>query len=186
VHATHLDDDEVERLAKSGAVAGLCPTTEGDLGDGFFRLGDHLEAGGRFGVGSDSNVGTVAAAELRLLEYGQRLSTLRRLVAANETITSCAGRLWRGAVYGGAQASGRPVGHLAPGHRADLLVLDGSLPDLAETTADDWLDALVFGPLVGAVRDVMVGGHWRVQEGHHAAERRVAEAYRHALRRLVR
>jgi formimidoylglutamate deiminase len=185
VHATHLEDAEVAALAASGAVAGLCPSTEADLGDGLFRLAEHLDAGGRIGIGSDSNIGADAAAELRLLEHGQRLASLRRLVAASPGEPSCGGRLWRAALTGGALAVGRPVGRLAPGFRADLVVLDGSHPSLAHATDDRLLDGWIFGPGATPVRDVMVGGVWAVRDGTHPLERRIADAYRVVLRRLL-
>jgi formimidoylglutamate deiminase len=185
VHGTHLDDAEVEELSGSEAVAGLCPTTEADLGDGIFRLADHMAGGGRLGIGSDSNVCTSATAELRLLEYGQRLAQLRRLVSSTADTPSCAGRLWRSATEGGAQATGRPVGRLAAGYRADLLVLDGSSPDLAALRGDQWLDALVFGPEPGLIRDVMVNGRWRVQGGRHARDEEIGERYRRVVSGLL-
>ncbi len=185
VHATHLDDDEALLLAGSGAVAGLCPTTEADLGDGLFRLPEHLEGGGRLGIGSDSNVGTDAFAELRLLEYGQRLTSLRRLVAASAAEPSTGGRLWRAALAGGAQASGRPIGRLAPGLRADLLVLDGASPIHAGLAGDRLLDALIFGPGRAPIRDVMVGGRWVVRDGLHPRRAAIGAAYRSVLARLL-
>jgi formimidoylglutamate deiminase len=185
VHATHLDDEEVQAIAASGAIVGLCPSTEADLGDGLFRLADHLAAGGRLGIGSDSNIGTDAAAELRLLEHGQRLSSLRRLVAASEAEPSCGGRLWRAALAGGALAVGRPIGRIAPGFRADLLVLDGAHPSLAAAVDDRVLDGWIFGPGASPVRDVMVGGMWVIRDGEHALAQRIATAYRATLRRLL-
>ena len=121
VHATHMDDEETAALRASGAVAGLCPTTEANLGDGLFELAAFLAAGGRFGIGSDSHVSVSPVEELRWLEYGQRVTRLRRLVAASEDEPHCGARLWRAALAGGAQALGRRIGQLAPGHRADLV-----------------------------------------------------------------
>ena len=113
VHATHMDDSETAMLAHSGAVAGLCPTTEANLGDGLFDLGGYLTARGRFGIGSDSHVSISPIEELRWLEYGQRLGTLRRLVGASAEQPHCGARLWQGAVAGGARALGRRIGSLA-------------------------------------------------------------------------
>src|SRR5690606_40994080 len=121
IHATHMDDDEAELLARSGAVAGLCPTTEANLGDGLFDLGRHLAAGGALGIGSDSHVSISPVEELRWLEYGQRLNTLRRLIAASEEQPHCGARLWREALAGGAQALGRLSRRLSPHHSADLV-----------------------------------------------------------------
>jgi formimidoylglutamate deiminase len=185
VHCTHLDDTEVLRLGASRAVAGLCPSTEANLGDGVFRLPDFLAAGGHFGIGSDSHVSRDPAEELRWLEYVQRLIRLERNVAASPTRPSVAATLWEAAARGGAQALGRATGELAPGRCADLLVLDAAHVDLAERQGDDILDALVFSGGSGLVRDVMVGGRWIVREQRHAAEEAIAVRYRAAVRRLL-
>ena len=186
IHATHLDDGETAALAGSQAVAGLCPTTEADLGDGIFRLADHLGGGGRIGIGTDSQASTCAADELRLMEYAQRLSSRRRLVGATPAEPSTGARLWRAAVAGGAQAAGRPVGRIAPGFRADLLVLDADHPSLVATPDDRLLDALVFAPGPSPIRHVMVDGAWRIRDGAHALETPIADAYRGVLRRIAR
>jgi formimidoylglutamate deiminase len=184
IHATHMDDGETEAVARSGAVAGLCPTTEANLGDGLFNLAPYLDHGGRFGIGSDSHVGVSPIEELRWLEYGQRLNSLRRLVAASEAEPHCGARLWRTALAGGAQALGRPIGRIAPGYRADLIRIDPAHPLLAGRRGDQLLDALVFSGNANPVRDVMVGGRWRVQEGRHVDGERIAGAYRAAIGRL--
>jgi formimidoylglutamate deiminase len=115
IHATHLTDDEVSGIARSGAVAGLCPTTEANLGDGLFPLESFLAQGGVFGIGSDSHVSQSAVEELRWLEYGQRLQHQRRNIAVSDAQRNVGDFLWQGALRGGAQAAGRPVGALAPG-----------------------------------------------------------------------
>ncbi|HSD52781.1 MAG TPA: formimidoylglutamate deiminase [Burkholderiales bacterium] len=185
VHCTHLDDTEVARLGASGAVAGLCPSTEANLGDGVFRLPDFLATGGRYGIGSDSQVSRDPAEELRWLEYGQRLRQLERNIAASEARPSVGATLWDAAARGGAQALGRPTGELAPGRCADLLVLDAAHVDLAGRRRDEILDALVFSGSNGLVRDVMVGGRWVVRERHHAAEDAIATRYRKTVARLL-
>jgi formimidoylglutamate deiminase len=185
IHATHMDDAETEMLARSGTVAGLCPTTEANLGDGVFNLGGYLAAAGRFGVGSDSHVSISPIEELRWLEYGQRLNTLRRLVAASASQPHCGARLWQDALAGGAQALGRKIGCLAPGHRADLVRLDAEHPLLAGRSGEVLLDTLVFSGNVNLVRDVMVGGRWLVRDGRHVRRDEIADAYRAAVRRLV-
>jgi formimidoylglutamate deiminase len=177
--------DETRRLAESGATAGLCPTTEADLGDGLFPLVDYLAANGKFGVGSDSNVGVVPAEELRWLEYGHRLARRRRNLVPAERGQSIGAQLWRAALAGGAQALAQPVGALAPGCRADFLALDRNHPSLAGQRGDGLLDALVFAGGSVAIRHVMVGGRWVIRDGHHPAEERIAENYRAALRRLA-
>lgn len=185
IHATHMDDDETAALARTGAVAGLCPTTEANLGDGLFNLAAFLDAGGRIAIGSDSHVSVSPVEELRWLEYGQRLATLRRLVAASEAEPHCGARLWRAALAGGAQALGRAIGRLAPGHRADLIRLDSEHPLLTGRADEQLLDSLVFSGNVSVVRDVMVGGRWLVRDGRHVARDAIGRAYRDALRRLA-
>ena len=130
VHATHLSEDEVSAIARSGAVVGLCPTTEANLGDGLFPLESFLAQGGRLGIGSDSHVSHSAVEELRWLEYGQRLLHQRRNVAVSGGQRRVGDFLWQAALQGGAQAAGRPVGALAVGKRADLIVLDHDHPNL--------------------------------------------------------
>jgi formimidoylglutamate deiminase len=180
-----MDDAETEMLARSGAVAGLCPTTEANLGDGLFDLGGYLTAGGRFGIGSDSHVSTSPIEELRWLEYGQRLGTLRRLIGASAEQPHCGSRLWHDALAGGAQALGRRIGRLAPGQRADLIRIDDRHPILAGRRGASLLDALVFSGNVNLVRDVMVGGSWVVRDGRHLRRDEIAEAYRAVVTRLI-
>jgi formimidoylglutamate deiminase len=185
IHCTHMTPEETRRLAASGAVAGLCPTTEADLGDGVFPLVDYLAAKGRFGIGSDSNVGVVPAEELRWLEYGQRLVRRKRNLVPAERDHSIGAALWRAALAGGAQALAQPIGAIAQGKRADFLALDRNHPSLAGHAGDGLLDALVFAGATAAIRHVMVGGRWVVRDGRHPSEDRIAENYRAALRRLA-
>ena len=165
VHATHLDDGERDALARSGAVAGLCPTTEANLGDGIFPLAPYLAAGGAIGIGSDSNVSIAPVEELRWLEYGQRLAMRRRIVAATAAGSSCGETLYARAARGGAQACGLRTGALAPGNRADLIVLDDRALPLAAAEPGELLDRYVFASDRAAPRHVMVRGRWRVRDG---------------------
>jgi formimidoylglutamate deiminase len=184
VHATHLDADETSALAASGAVAGLCPTTEANLGDGLFPLAPFLAGGGRFGIGSDSHISQSPVEELRWLEYGQRLQHQRRNVAASPAQRRVGDFLWQGALAGGAQASGRQVGALAVGKRADLLVLDSTHPNLAGIGTEDVLGTFVFCGNDNLVRDVMVGGRWVVRDGQHFAQAAIAQRYMHSIAEL--
>ena len=185
VHATHLTDAETAALAASGAVAGLCPTTEANLGDGFFALPGYLAQGGAFGVGSDSNVSTAAIEELRWLEYGQRLAHRRRSVAASASTPSPGLSLYQGAVVGGATASGRPIAGLVPGQRADFLVIDPDSPFLCGRGPHELADAIVFGGNANPIRDVFVGGRQVIDRGRHAREDAALAAYRAAAGRLA-
>lgn len=185
VHATHLSKTEMERLAASGAVAGLCPTTEANLGDGLFPLAPYVAAGGRFGIGSDSHVSHSPVEELRWLEYGQRLRQQRRNVAVTDTQRDVATFLWQTALQGGAQASGRRLGTLAAGRRADLLVLDSAHPNLDGATEHEVLGRFLFAGNDNLVRDVLAGGHWVVQGGRHKAQDAIAQRYKTAVRGLA-
>jgi formimidoylglutamate deiminase len=170
VHATHLDDAERAGLARSGAVAGLAPTTEANLGDGFFPLGAYRAEGGSIGIGSDSNVSVSPPEELRWLEYGQRLAAQRRVVAATDAGASCGETLYATAAAGGARACGFAAGALRPGLRADLVVLDARAERLAGAPPEELLDRYVFASDRAAPRHVMVRGHWRVRDGVLVAE----------------
>jgi formimidoylglutamate deiminase len=182
VHATHVTEEETARVAEAGAVVGLCPTTEANLGDGVFPAPAFLAAGGAFGIGSDSHISVSPIEELRWLEYGQRLTRRRRnLLAAGVETPSVGAGLYRGALAGGAQALGRPIGRLATGYRADLVVLDDDSPTLYGKPDDLLLDALVFAGNANPVRDVMVGGAWVVREGCHPRETEIFAAYRETV-----
>jgi formimidoylglutamate deiminase len=186
VHATHLTGEETLRLARSGAVAGLCPTTEANLGDGLFPLAAYLDAGGTLGIGSDSHISVSPVEELRWLEYGQRLVTHHRNVAARREGDSVAGTLWRAALRGGAQASGMAIGELGEGARADLIVLDDTAPLLAARDARSMLDSFLFAGNAPLVRHVMCGGQWVVRDFVHRDEERIAARYRAAVTALAR
>jgi formimidoylglutamate deiminase len=184
VHATHMTEREVKDLAASGAVAGLAPTTEADLGDGTFPAEAYLVNGGRFGVGSDSNTVIDPFAELRHLEWSQRLRLRRRNVLTGDDDITVGHALWQAALRGGAQAVGWPVGAIAPGKRADQIVLDSDDPALAEQPAESVLDGAIFGPVRRAARDVMCGGRWVVREGRHPREDEVFQRFRAVLSRM--
>ena len=179
VHATHADAAEIERMAEAEAVVGLCPITEANLGDGLFDAPLFLKRGGRFGVGSDSNVRISAADELRTLEYGQRLFHRQRNVLGDAT-RSTGRRLFDLALVGGAQAVGRPVGIIAVGQRADFVVLDDS-----GFRDDAVLDSWLFTADNSAVRTVYCGGVPMVQNGRHKDHDRLADRYRKAVAKLA-
>ena len=185
VHATHVQQTEVAGLAASGAVAGLCPTTEANLGDGIFPLLNYRGASGRWGIGGDSHVSRDPAEELRMLEYVQRLVMRRRNLNISSTSAAVGTTLWLEAAAGGAQALGRTMGALAPGKRADFVVLDAERPDLAARSDDAIANAFVFSGATDLVRDVMVGGRWVVRERHHVLEEKAAARYARTLAELL-
>ena len=184
VHATHMTGAETARAAATGAIAGLCPTTEANLGDGLFPLRAWLDSGGRIGIGSDSHVSVSPVEELRWLEYGQRLTTRTRNVAADGPGASTGAALTRAALDGGAGALGRPVGALAAGRRADVAVLDSDHPVLAGRRGDTVLDSWLFSGNETPVRDVMAGGEWVVRGRRHRDREAIAEGFRKTCEKL--
>ena len=189
VHATHMTPQETVRVAKSGAVAGLCPTTEANLGDGLFPLKAYLDADGIIGIGSDSHISVSPVEELRWLEYGQRLSTRHRNIAVSESSDSVGETLWGGALFGGARAAGVAIGALESGAapdaaRADLLVLDHDAPLLAARDVENVVDSFIFAGNMNLVRHVMVDGEWVVRDFRHRDEARIAKRYNEVAKRL--
>jgi formimidoylglutamate deiminase len=178
VHATHTTEPELRALADSGAVVGLCPLTEASLGDGIFDGACYLVAGGCFGMGTDSNIQIDPAAEMRQLEYGQRLARRTRNVMTINQGESTGRRIFESALAGGAQALQRPIGALAAGLRADIVLLDESHPDLASRRSDDWLDTWIFVVGRTAVKTVLVGGEIVVENGRHIAQSAIEARYR--------
>ncbi len=194
VHATHMTEAEARRLAATGAVAGLCPTTEANLGDGLFPLKVYLDAGGAIGIGSDSHISVSPVEELRWLEYGQRLITRHRNIGATVATPSTGETLFARALAGGTRAAGVAMGRIegdhpslpAVGLRADLVVLDDASPLLAGRDAAHVIDTWLFAGNANLVRDVMVGGQWVVRDGRHIDEAAIAARYRDVIERLVR
>jgi formimidoylglutamate deiminase len=183
VHATHMDAEECEALARSGAVACLCPSTEANLGDGLFPLEKYLEADGRIAIGSDSHVSINPFEELRWLEYGQRLFAQKRNVAAIKDPHTGRG-LFERAVAGGALAGGRADGFLRKGAHADLVVLDDDSPMLLGHGAQSLLDALVFSGFTLPIDRVMTHGEWRVSDGRHVERDRARAEYARTIGKL--
>ena len=185
IHATHVTPEELARIARSRAVVGLCPVTEANLGDGVFPASDFLALDGVFSVGTDSNVSIDAAGELRLLEYGQRLTHRARNVLAMPGTSSTGRVLFERAQTGGAQSLGVPGAALAVGGSADLVTLDTSAAPFVATNPDQWLDHWIF-----AARRPMVDCVWRagrklVQGGRHIHAERIERRYREVLRNLI-
>ncbi|WP_108861063.1 formimidoylglutamate deiminase [Ruegeria sp. Alg231-54] len=184
IHATHMTDAETRAVARSGAVAGLCPITEANLGDGIFNGAVYVEEGGRFGVGSDSNVRISLPEELRTLEYSQRLRDHARTVMIKDE-GSVGQALYTGAVQGGAQALERNAGEIAVGKLADLVAIDRSHPTICALTDEQVLDGLCFAAPDGLVTDLWSAGRHMVQQGRHIERDRIIPAYRSAIADLL-
>ena len=181
IHATHMTAAETARVAASGAIVGLCPTTEANLGDGLFNAEAYFAARGAWAIGSDSHISIDPVEELRWLEYGLRLATRRRSLASDAATPNPGRYLLDGAWAGGARACGRRCGRIEVGYRADLVVLDADHPRLHGRARDDLLDSWVFSGNENLVRDVYIGGRKVIDAGHHADEARIAQAYRATL-----
>jgi formiminoglutamate deiminase len=181
IHATQMTAEETRGLAASGAVAGLCPVTEADLGDGIFEGVEFLGAGGRFGLGTDSNIAITAAGELRQLEYSQRLKHKARNVLAPAEGESVGETLYRAASAGGAQALGRECGAIREGALADLVALDREHLTLAPLAEGQLIDGWVFAADRTVVREVWSAGRHVVRDGRHIARDAVEATYRAAM-----
>jgi formimidoylglutamate deiminase len=184
VHATHLNDQEIMRLADSGAVAGLCPTTEANLGDGLFPLKQYLEAGGAIAIGSDSHISVSVNEELRLLEYGQRLHYQKRNIATSAHEIHTGTNLYNKCLSGGARASGFDNGSIEVGKRADIIVLDQTSPLLVGTPKENIIDRLIFSGNVSPVKDVYVAGNKMVSDYEHCFEVEIKENFAKTVMRL--
>ncbi len=184
IHATHMSDTETKRVAKSGAVAGLCPITESNLGDGIFNGRDYLAASGAFGIGTDSNVRISLPQELSTLEYSQRLRDRERNVLLNGP-GSAGENIYRLAAKGGAQALTRNSCEIAVGKIADLVALDTQHPALCALKPEQYLDGWVFAAPDGVVSDLWSAGRHKVQGGRHVLRDAVVEAFHKAMRDLA-
>ena len=178
VHATHLLQAEVEGIARSGATVAICPTTEANLGDGLFPLRAYLDAGGAWGIGSDSHISVSPVEELRWLEYGQRLFTRHRNIAVAGATPSVGGTLLHGVAASAADATGFAG-------QADHLVLDAGAPLLAGATGEDIADRWIFSGNRSAVREVVVDGERVVADGRHRDADAIAARYREAIGGLL-
>jgi formimidoylglutamate deiminase len=185
VHATHMSPTETIALAKSGAVAGLCPVTEASLGDGIFPAREFAYAGGRFGVGTDSNVLVGVTDELRQLEYGQRLKHRERNVLSRGSGVSTGRALFDAALAGGAQALAQPAAGLKVGARADIVTLHTAHQSLAGRSCDLVLDGWIFASAAGAIDCVWTGGNKVVERGRHRLHQEARDQFNATVRRLL-
>jgi formiminoglutamate deiminase len=185
VHATHATSAEIRLVADSGAVAGLCPVTEANLGDGTFNAPEFVERGGVFGIGSDSNVLIGLTDELRQLEYSQRLALKARNVMASGDTASTGRALFEGALRGGSQALGLTKTGLTEGAFADIVSFDAENVALAGRSGDAILDSWIFGAGHSLVDCVWARGRKVVKDGRHHSRKTVALRFRQALEGLL-
>jgi formimidoylglutamate deiminase len=185
IHATHMTGTETTALAASGAVAGLCPLTEASLGDGIFSAREYCDAGGGFGVGTDSNILVGVADELRQLEYGQRLKHRERNVLSRGPGVSTGRALFEAALAGGNQALAQACDGIAQGARADIVSLDTAHPSLAGRRDDAILDGFIFAAGADAIDCVWAGGDKVVEGGRHRLRQTARDRFNATIRSLV-
>lgn len=185
VHATHLNDAEVQGIARSGATVAICPTTEANLGDGLFPLRAYLDAGGAWGIGSDSQISVSPVEELRWLEYGQRLATHHRNITAGPGSGSVGETLLRGTLASGANATGHATGNPGESGCVDWIVLESDAPQFAGVTKGDAIDRWIFSGNRNLVRETHVAGRRVVADGRHPARQSIAARYRQAMVQLL-
>ncbi|MGE0210637.1 MAG: formimidoylglutamate deiminase [Parvibaculaceae bacterium] len=184
IHATHMTPEETVGMAGSRAVAGLCPTTEANLGDGIFDAPRYFDSGGAFAVGSDSHITVGPAEDLRQLEYSLRLRERARNVLAGGPHRSTGRALLDGALKGGARSIAQPMGAIEKGKRADIVVLDADHPLLLGRERDEAVDSWIFSAGAAAVKDVIVGGKPVVSDRRHIREDEILGGFRKAIARL--
>jgi formimidoylglutamate deiminase len=184
IHATHLTATETQTLAHSSAIAGICPTTEANLGDGIFPTTEYLQLQGRFAIGSDSHISVNAIEELRWLEYAQRLTKQQRALLATEQQPSVGLHLWQQAALGGAQSTHSNSGEIAVGKQADLIALDPKKIALYAHDERHLLDSVIFAQAANVINDVMVNGQWCIVDKHHILEQQSEIEFSALLARL--
>ncbi|MDP1702774.1 MAG: formimidoylglutamate deiminase [Aestuariivirga sp.] len=184
IHATHMTGNETQRLAKSGVIAGLCPTTEANLGDGIFQANSFKKQGGAVAIGSDSQITISPAEDLRMLEYSQRLRDRTRNALASGAGASTGRSLLDAILKGGAACLDQPMGVIAVGKRCDITVLADGHPAMIGREGDAALDTWIFSAGNAAVKDVIVGGSHLVKDRRHIDEDRIQEKFTETVRRL--
>lgn len=184
IHATHINEQEQQGIVASKAIAGICPTTEANLGDGIFPTTEFLALNGTFAIGSDSHISVNPMEELRWLEYAQRLTKQQRAILASSETPSVGQNLWHRAATGGAQSTSSNTGVISVGKQADLLVLDQKQTSLFANNNKQLLDSVIFASQKNMIKDVMVNGQWVVQNGEHPKAQSSANNFANLLARL--
>lgn len=184
IHATHIDEAERKGIIAKQAIAGICPTTEANLGDGIFPTTEFLAEHGTIAIGSDSHISVNPIEELRWLEYAQRLIKQQRAILASDEQASVGQNLWQQAAQGGAQSTNSNTGCLAIGKQADLLVLDSDKTKLFANANQHLLDSMIFASQQNPVADVMVNGMWQIRAQQHVEQEQACDNFAKLLVRL--
>ena len=184
IHATHINEAERKGIIAKQAIAGICPTTEANLGDGIFPTTEFLAEQGTIAIGSDSHISVNPIEELRWLEYAQRLIKQQRAILASDEQASVGQNLWQQAAQGGAQSTNSNTGSLAIGKQADLLVLDSDKTKLYANANQHLLDSMIFASQQNPVADVMVNGVWQIRAQQHVEQEQASDNFAKLLVRL--
>jgi len=184
IHATHIDEAERKGIIAKEAIAGICPTTEANLGDGIFPTTEFLAEKGTIAIGSDSHISVNPIEELRWLEYAQRLIKQQRAILATDEHASVGQNLWQQAAMGGAQSTNSNTGCLAIGKQADLLVLDKDKTKLFANANQQLLDSMIFASQQNPVSYVMVNGIWQIKAQQHVEQVQASDNFAKLLVRL--
>jgi formimidoylglutamate deiminase len=184
IHCTQMLNQEAKLLAKTGAVIGLCPITEANLGDGIFNGEKWLKEGGKFGIGTDSNIKISLFEELRTLEYSQRLKNKKRIVLRSNNHLTIGRNLLDSILEGGKLASGRKTGKIKAGYWADILALDLSSFNYSSLNENEKLNYLIFSENEKIVDSVFSAGRWVVKEGNHIEKEKITREYRETLEKI--
>ncbi|KGJ90737.1 formimidoylglutamate deiminase [Colwellia psychrerythraea] len=184
IHATHIDEAERKGIIAKQAIAGICPSTEANLGDGIFPTTEFLAENGTIAIGSDSHISVNPIEELRWLEYAQRLIKQQRAILASPEESSVGQNLWQQAAMGGAQSTNSNTGYLAIGKQADLLVLDSDKTKLFANANKHLLDSMIFASQQNPIADVMVNGVWQIRAQQHVEQEQASDNFAKLLVRL--
>lgn len=180
VHCTHMNDDEINRLAKSGGNAVLCPGTEGNLGDGIFRLTDFARAGGNWSIGTDSHISLNYLEDLRWLDYAQRFTTHKR-----NTFDNGAKILIDKTTSSGRRAMGLPANSsLQLDTPLDVVVFDGKSPLLSHGKNEFLLSSILYNCDSADIIGTMVNASWVVKDQHHEHLKETRTSFGHVLKSI--
>ncbi len=178
VHATHLTEDEVKRLAQTKSNVVLCPSTEGNLGDGIFPLIEFQENGGNWSIGTDSHVGINPLEELRLLDYGQRLITHKRNIFTDKNDGDSALYALEKSFYSGAKAMGRKVNSFFEvGKKFNASIYKKNSPLLSITSALNRACTILYSSDANMQLATISRGKLVSYKGEHLKEKQITEAF---------
>jgi len=181
IHSTHLDDHELQQLAKSGANVVLCPSTEGNLGDGIFRMKEYVKLKGHWSIGTDSHIGLNPLEEFRMIDYRQRLITNQRNTFEGDAATY----LVNEEIASGRKAMGiQQQEHFAVGQSFDAVIFNSESHLVANTSEQNRLATLIYTSDSSRVIGTMISGKWIVKNQHHRAGHEIKTKFNTAMREL--